>query len=58
MNVVTDLYKDPANSFIDATDMIFLAQDKLRGENIEDDLARKRKWAVELHNLIEESNKK
>jgi hypothetical protein len=38
ISVVNDIYKDPANTFIDETTIIYLAQDKLRGKDIEPDL--------------------
>ena len=38
IKVVSDLYKDPINSFIYISDMFFLARRKLNGESIESSL--------------------
>lgn len=56
---MTELYKDPANSFISFSKMIFLSRDKLRGDNIEESLLLARKEAHENFLLNEEiKNKK
>jgi hypothetical protein len=51
--VMTDLYKDPSNMFIDTIDMVYVARDKLNGENIEGRLTDARKAAVKNHELNE-----
>ena len=35
VNIVSDLYKDPANTYVNISDMCFLASRKLRGEPID-----------------------
>ena len=45
-DVMTDLYKDPANSFISLSDMSFLAFWKLKGESVETVLIVLRKKAL------------
>ncbi len=52
ISVMTDLYKDPANIFIDTKDMLYIARDKLLGEKIDDRLVSARKKAVELHKQL------
>ncbi len=49
--VITDLYGDPANVYIAMVDMVYLARDKLEGQNIDPLLAAARKRAIELHRL-------
>ena len=44
-NVMTDLYQDPANSFISFDRMIYIARDKLKGESIDKRLEIERKSA-------------
>ena len=52
-DVVTDLYNDPANSYIPFEKIIYVARDKLRGEDITEALRKARKDAHESHLLIE-----
>ena len=47
--VVTSLYEDPANSFIAPEEMLYIARDKLRGEDIHKKLIIKRKNAERLY---------
>lgn len=47
--VITDLYSDPANSYIETNEMIFLAKDKLQGQPIDEKLIRARKYAHDTH---------
>ena len=49
--VMTDLYKDPANAFIDMRSILFLARDKLQGQKIEDALVEARKLAIKRQEL-------
>lgn len=51
-NVVSDLYKDPANSYIGLENIIYLARDKLRGKDIEKDLKLHRAAPYELQKQI------
>jgi len=56
--VVSDLYKDPANAYIDIDNMIYLAHDKLRGKDIEKDLQlfREARYILQKQ-IIKESEK-
>jgi len=45
-NVVTDLYKDPANTYIFIADIYFITLRKLKGENIESSLRELREKAL------------
>ena len=54
-DVITDLYKDPANAFIRTINMFFLARNKIEGKDITPDLIDARKKAIEHHKIIEES---
>ena len=60
VNVITDLYKDPANTYIHCCKMINFAYQKLKGENIEPLLreAREREREREREHYIKERNKK
>ena len=46
VNIVNDLYKDPANTYINVSNMCLLASRKLRGESIESLLKELRKEAL------------
>ncbi len=46
VNIVNDLYKDPANTYINVSDMCLIASRKLRGEPIESLLRELRKDAL------------
>jgi len=46
VNIINDLYKDPANTYIEVFDMCFLASRKLRGESIESSLRELREKAL------------
>jgi hypothetical protein len=46
-DVIKELYKDPSNSFIPFSKMIFLSRDKLRGDNIDEAILSARKEAHE-----------
>jgi len=47
IKVVTDLYKDPANTYIYLTDMFDIAYQKIKGEDIESLLQEARKEALQ-----------
>jgi hypothetical protein len=49
--VMSDLYSDSANAYISLIDMVFMARDKLEGENINGALAIARKRALDEHRL-------
>jgi hypothetical protein len=53
-DVITDLYKDPANSFITTLDMFFLARDKIEGKDIGKGLIEARKKAIDTYQLNED----
>lgn len=53
-DVITDLYKDPANGFINTVDMFFLARDKIEGKDIAKGIMDARKKAMDIHKLNEE----
>ena len=57
-DVMTDLYKDPANGFINKVDMFFLARDKIEGKDIGKGLIKARKKAMEIHQLSEYMQRK
>lgn len=57
-DVITDLYKDPANAFISTLDMFFLARDKIEGKDIAKDIMGARKKAMYIHTLNEEMKEK
>jgi len=50
LKVMDDLYKDPANTFIYNTDMIYIAYQKLKGEDIEALLQKVREEGLSRHN--------
>jgi hypothetical protein len=52
-DVISDLYKDPANAFIITLDMFFLARDKIEGKDVEKGLMEARKKAIDTHQLNE-----
>lgn len=51
---ITDLYEDPANSFIEVPEMIVIARKKVEGEPTEQLLLDARKRAIEERKLIME----
>jgi hypothetical protein len=53
-DVITDLYKDPTNSYISFKNMIFFAIDKLEGKSIESRLTEKRKSIKESEIKMQE----
>lgn len=57
-DVITDLYKDPANGFIITLDMFFLARDKIEGKDIAKGLMEARKKALDNHQLNEDMQRK
>lgn len=57
-DVMTDIYKDPANSFISTLDVFFLARDKIEGRDIGKDTMEARKKAMERHELNEKMRNK
>jgi hypothetical protein len=53
-DVITDLYKDPANAFISTLDIFFLARDKIEGKDVGKGLMEARKKAIDTHEAIKE----
>ena len=53
-DIMTDLYKDPANTYISFKNMIFIAKDKLSGKPIEDKLIEERKSIKEAEEKMQE----
>lgn len=56
-DVATELYGDPANSFIPFSRMIFLARNKIRGDDIDESIREERKRSNENYLLLQEMNK-
>ena len=54
ITAVTAFYKDPSNSYIGFTEMIFIAQQKIEGKNEEDKIVQSRKPAEDTYNLLRE----
>ena len=57
-DVITDLYKDPANAFVASLDMFFLARDKIEGKDIVKGLMDAREKAMVNHRINEELKNK
>ena len=57
-DVITDLYKDPANGFINTLNMFFLARDKIEGKDIEKGLMEARKKTMDTHQLNEDMQRR
>jgi len=53
-DIMNDLYKDPANSYISFQNMIFIAKDKLAGKPIENKLIEERKSIKEAEEKMQE----
>ncbi len=45
-DVMTNLYRDPSNSYILLQDMVYIARDSMNGNDISDALLKARKYAV------------
>ena len=57
-DVITDLYKDPANAYIQSLKMFFIARDKIEGKDISMEIMEARKSAIENHKLNEKMKSK
>lgn len=57
-DVVTDLYNDPANTFIGFGDMIYLAIDKLKGERIDEKLIEARRSVERSYQILQDIENK
>jgi hypothetical protein len=57
-NVITDLYRDPANAFISHLDMFFLSRDKIEGKDISKGIMEARKGAIDNYRLNEDMKNK
>jgi len=53
-DIMNDLYKEPANSYISFQTMIFIAKDKLAGKPIENKLIEERKSIKEAEEKMQE----
>lgn len=52
IDVITNLYKDPANSYIGFNNMFYIAQDSLSGKDVSKDILDARKAAIDIANYI------
>jgi len=57
-DVVTDLYQDPANTYIPFDKIVYIARDKLKGESIEEPLMKTRKETLNSYLLQEKLEQK
>jgi hypothetical protein len=57
IEVITSLYKDPANSYILFSDMVLIASDSLSEKDISKRILQARKKAIETHELNRKTNK-
>jgi hypothetical protein len=57
-DVITYIYKDPANSFISTLDMFLLARDKIEGKDIDQAIMKDRKNAIDTYQLNEEMHRR
>ncbi len=48
-NVLSELYNDPANSFIEIGDMARIARDKIQGESVDNKLLKARKKVLDVY---------
>ena len=51
--VILSLYEDPANSYIPFSDMVSIAQDKLNGKAVEEDLIQARRTVELVERVVE-----
>jgi hypothetical protein len=56
--IMTSLYQDPANSYVNLDDMIFIANSKLKGRPIDDSLRTARDSALKRHKMLQEAKQK
>jgi hypothetical protein len=56
--IITSLYQDPANSYVNLDDMMFIANSKLKGRPIDDSLRTARDRALKRHKMLEEAKQK
>lgn len=52
IDVITNLYKDPANSYIAFNNIFYIAQDSLSGKDVSKDILWARKAAIDIANYI------
>jgi hypothetical protein len=57
IEVMTDLYQDPANSYIETTKIFLYAQERIKGKDISRALENARRQEYELHRLEQKINK-
>jgi hypothetical protein len=53
IEIITNLYKDPANSYILFQDMVYIARDSLSGKDVTKAILDARKAAIATHELNE-----
>ena len=53
IDVITNLYKDPANSYIWFKDMVYIARDSLSGKDVSNAILEARKGAIANYELNE-----
>jgi hypothetical protein len=53
VEVMTDIYQDPANSYINTVKVFVYAQDKIEGKDISKSLEDARRRAYDLHRLMQ-----
>lgn len=53
IDVISNLYKDPANSYILFGDMVYIARDSLSGKDVTKAILKARKNAIATHELNE-----
>ena len=51
IEVMTDIYQDPANSYIETTKIFILAQEKIEGKDISKSLEDARRQAYDIYKL-------
>jgi len=51
--VITELYKDPANSYISFTKIVYISRDKIKGDDIEESIRLARKEANENYLMMQ-----
>lgn len=52
--VMTLLYRDPANAYIPLIDMVFIARDRLAGQDVEPRLQQARREALESYRFMQQ----
>jgi hypothetical protein len=58
IDVITNLYKDPANSYVWFQDMVYIARDSLSGKDVTQTLLEARKAAIANYELNKKMERK